>query len=329
MMFVKEIFSLEKKKLTEIVNLKRFNNTRYEKSYVRGTLSNSDRICLLDNSSLVFNKKKDKHPKSSPAQLESREHVSFQGIKIYDLKQNKKIVSEDKGSSIYTTTFLYKNRKNNFLRFNLPSCTLNISKHTNIVSSYIENMEALVDTAKVEFDETTLIFLFASKGGFICLSSGFIGFMPKLQFKMVVLEWAENFTNFFNRSNMSDLKNFLKLQKYQVSVSPPPRFCFFLEKMSTTIVLKRNRFLLSRKKRSYVTKNFSPSFIFYSVENYRTFWPRTGAESNSIKIPAHLYKQLINREVLRKEHKKTLENERKARYQKEHEKQLKFHQERK
>lgn len=266
-MFVKEIFSLEKKKLTEIIKLKRFNNAMYEKSYVRGTLSNSARTYLLDNNSLMFNIKRNKHLKKKHVHQASHGQVSFQEVKAYNSKSNREIVSKNKGFSIYTTTFLYKNRKNNFLRFNLASCTLNISKHANIVHFFIEGIERIFETKKME--ETTLIFLFASKGGFICLSSGFLGFMPKSQFRMIVLEWAKNFVNFLHRSNVSDLKNFLKLQKCQMSVSPPPRFCFLLEKMSTTIVLKRNRFLLSRKKRSYVVRNSNPSFIFYSRENHR------------------------------------------------------------
>ena len=264
MMFVKEIFSLEKKKLTEIIKLKRFNNAVYEKSYVRGTLSNFDRMYLLDNNSLIFNIKRNKHLKKKHVQQESHGQVAF-GVKTYDSKSNRKIGFKHKGSSIYTTTFLYKNRKNNFLRFNLPSCTLSINKHVNIIDSYIEGIEKIIETKKVE--ETTLIFLFASKGGFVCLSSGFLGFMPKSEFRIVVLEWAKNFVNFLHRSNVSDLTNFLKLQKCQLSISPPPRFRFLLERMSTTIVLKRNRFLLSRKKRSNVVKNSNPLFIFYSIND--------------------------------------------------------------
>jgi hypothetical protein len=267
MMFVKEIFSLEKKKLTEIIKLKRFNNAVYEKSYVRGTLSNFDRMYLLDNNSLILNIKKNRYLKKKHVKQKVHKQVAFE-VKTYDSKLNKKIGSKDKGSSVYTTTFLYKNRKNNFLRFNLPSCTLSISKHVNIISSYIEGIEKIFETKKVE--ETTLIFLFASKGGFMCLSSSFLGFMPKAEFRIVVLRWAKNFVNFLHRSNVSGLTNFLKLQKCQSSISPPPRFCFLLERMSITIVLKRNRFLLSRKKRSYVVKNSNPFFIFYSMNSYQT-----------------------------------------------------------
>ena len=57
-MFIKEVFSKEKKNLIETLQKKTFVGVKYEKSYIRGVTSNLTQIRILDNNSLLFHKRK-------------------------------------------------------------------------------------------------------------------------------------------------------------------------------------------------------------------------------------------------------------------------------
>lgn len=266
-MFIKEIFSRKKKKIIEILHKKAFIEKMYEKSYVRGLVANSNRIHVLDNNSLFFNIKKSTRFKSNLIVEESRSYSYDEGVKIYDSQKKPSPKIEYKGYSSYSTTFLYKNRKNHFLRFQLPLCTLNKSR--NFLNSFIKGFTRINKTKLIE-GETSLIILSSNKGGFLCYSSGFQGFLPKSQFKFVITEWMQHFTDFQKKVELQFLKSFIQLQKFDFIVSLPSRFSFVLKSMFNNVTLRRKRFILSRKKRSYRCTTMAINMIFYSTKNTST-----------------------------------------------------------
>ena len=94
-MILKNFFSKNQSFLKEVVVKKILNKSVYEKSYIRGPLTDSKTIQLLDNNTSFYN-------------------LSSQNIsKIY----NKNIYKELEGLSLNTNSFFYKNRLNNNLKF--------------------------------------------------------------------------------------------------------------------------------------------------------------------------------------------------------------------
>lgn len=268
-MFAKEIFSLEKKILVEIIKQKVFNNSMYEKSYIRGSLSKKERTVLLDNNSLISNVKKNRRLKKNNVLEVEDGDTPLPSVEIDNLEINKKVNLKQKGFSMHTTISLYRNRKNTVLRFNLPSYNTSINSNPSILDSFITNFQRIRDTRRIQ--ETSLMFLIACKGGFHCFSSGFIGFMPKTQLKEIISDWKKDFEISSCYLNINYLKQHVRFEKFQVAVSPPLQFCFFLEKMHVAVYLKRNRFILSRKKKASKIKSSIISFIFYSIENHVHF----------------------------------------------------------
>ena len=59
-MFIKEIFSKDKKNLIESLQKKTFVGLKYEKSYIRNVVSNSNQIRILDNNVSLFHKRKNR-----------------------------------------------------------------------------------------------------------------------------------------------------------------------------------------------------------------------------------------------------------------------------
>ena len=108
-MFIKEVFSKEKKNLIETLQKKTFVGVKYEKSYIRGVTSNLTQIRILDNNSLLFHKRKKKISSKTKPARKSRKPVYSTRIAVLKKINRKK---EFKGNFLYTTAFLYQNRKN-------------------------------------------------------------------------------------------------------------------------------------------------------------------------------------------------------------------------
>lgn len=289
-MLIKEIFSKEKNIRIEMLYKKAFVEKMYEKSYIRGLLANSNRIHILDNNSSFFNIKKNTRFRPNLKIEMSRGYSYNKGIKIYDSQKKPKIKVEHKGYSSYSTTFLYKNRKNHFLRFQLPLATINKSK--NFLTLFLKNFTRIGKTKKIE-GESSLILLRSNKGGFICYSSGFQGFLPKNQFKLILTEWIKQFVCFRKDIELQFLRNFIQLQKFQFMISSPSRFSFALKKIFNTVNLRRKRFLLSRKKRSYRSTTTAISMIFCSIKNISNYKKacKVSTDSSFIKTSKSLIKK--------------------------------------
>lgn len=167
-----------------------------------------------------------------------------------------------KGSSSYTTTFLYQNRRIHLMRFKQPIC--NLVRSTNFVDLFLKGLKHLL-TGRIKRNESTLIVLEAKRGGFSCYSSGFRAFISKCNFRRVVRAWARGIKRHIKKSgNLVILKQFIKSQRFQWSISPPPRFKFFIKTLVQYHRFRKNKSRLSRKKKTEMLTKMLPKFIFIS-----------------------------------------------------------------
>lgn len=188
-----------------------------------------------------------------------------------------------KGSSSYTTTFLYQNRRINLMRFKQPIC--NLVRSTGFVDLFLKGLKHLL-TGKIKRKESTLIVLEAKRGGFSCYSSGFRAFISKCNFRRVVRAWTRGIKRHIRKSgNLAILKQFIKSQRFQWSISPPPRFKFFVKTLVQYHRFRKNKSRLSRKKKTGLQTKMLPKFIFIS-KNY-TFEKRKPV----IEIPFDKHKR--------------------------------------
>lgn len=296
-MLLKEIFSKKKKLFREILSQKLLNQTTYEKSYIRRASLESTSVCLLDNSRSFFNtikrvlrrKRKGRIKNFRKFKLKSKKKKSKKKTKkskrLLRIKKrrSKKKKSRNltkklknpykrrdaqikrigrKGSSSYTTTFLYRNRKINLIRFKQPICS--IVRSMNFIDLFLKGLKTLI-TGKIKKNDSTLIILEAKRGGFSCYSSGFRGFLPRNEFRRIVKVWAKGIAILTKKSgDFAVLKQFIKSQRFQWSISPPPRFKFFIRTLVQNFRFRRNKFILSRKKKTETPTKMLPKFIFIS-----------------------------------------------------------------
>ena len=264
-MFIKEVFSKEKKNLIETLQKKTFAGVKYEKSYIRGIVSNLTQVRILDNNSSLFHKRKKRI--SSRIKPARKFRKSVYSIRIAALKKiNKK--KEFKGNSLYTTAFLYKNRKNHFLRFQLPLYT--IAKSKKVLDTFVQGVERLSKTPTIK-GGCSLIFLSVGKGGYICYSSGFRGFLPRKHSKSIIRDWLTHLSDTDVTSSFVALRYFMKSQKSNFFTSPPSRYPFVLKSLLDIVSLKKKRFLLSRKKRLRFRTKVKLDMVFYSTQSFTEY----------------------------------------------------------
>lgn len=264
-MFIKEVFSKEKKNLIETLQKKTFVGVKYEKSYIRGVTSNLTQIRILDNNSLLFHKRKKKISSKTKPARKSRKPVYSTRIAVLKKINRKK---EFKGNFLYTTAFLYQNRKNHFLRFQLPLYT--ITKSKKFLDTFVQGVERLSRTTTIK-GGCSLIFLSISKGGYTCYSSGFRGFLPRKHSKSIFKDWKTHLRNTDTTSSFVVLRYFMKSQKSNFFTSPPLRYPFVLKSLIDVVTLKKKRFLLSRKKRLRLPTKVKLKMVFYSTQSFKEY----------------------------------------------------------
>lgn len=298
-MLLKEIFSKKKKLFHEILSQKLLNQTTYEKSYIRRASPDSTSVCLLDNSRSFSNiikralrrkrkgriknfhkpnlkplKKKEKLGSYKKLLEKERERVRGRKKKVkkpakfsrnpYDAREAQMKSLSSKGFSSYTTTFLYKNRKINLIRFKQPICSI---VPINFVDLFLKGLKTLL-TGKIKKNDNTLIILEPKKGGFSCYSSGFRGFLPRIEFRRIVSAWGKDSSAKAKRNkSLMNFKRFICSQRFQWSISPPPRFKFFIKTLVQTYRFRRNKFTLSRKKKTENPTRALLKFVFISQKS--------------------------------------------------------------
>jgi hypothetical protein len=170
-----------------------------------------------------------------------------------------------KGSSSYTTTFLYQNRKINLIRFKQPIC--NMTRPINFTDLFLKGLKTLL-TGRIKKNDNTLIILEAKRGGFSCYSSGFRGFISKYHFQLIVGFWGRGIKRIIRKTgDLTVLRQFIRSQRFQWSVSPPPRFKFLIRTLVKHYRFRKNKLNLSRKKRTETPTKMLPKFVFIS-QNY-------------------------------------------------------------
>lgn len=170
-----------------------------------------------------------------------------------------------KGSSSYTTTFLYRNRKINLIRFKQPIC--NLIRPTNFINLFLKGLKTLLK-GRIKKKDNTLIILEAKRGGFSCYSSGFRGFIPKCHFQCLVETWLKGIRHHALKiGDFTPLKQFVMSQSFQWCVSPPPRFRFSIKKLIQYHRFRRNKLNFSRKKKTEIPTKMVPKFVFISPDN--------------------------------------------------------------
>lgn len=285
-MLLKEILSREKYTLNEIVDKKICNSKLYEKSYIRNLFVDSTCLHSIENNKhFSTQKKKLKH-------IKIRKRVGRRGKrgrgakrkKIGKKRKNQKVKElrshrtaranfkwrrqkfkkgGHKGHSSYTTVLLYRSRKTNFIRF--ESIKKSVCGSNHFIDLFLKGVRTLI-TGKIKKRENSLMILSARKGGFRCYSSGFRGFLPKTELKKIINR------SFHNKSieSASAFKKLLAFRKVEWLVSSPPRFRFVIQALTRKFRFRRNKFVLSRKKKYRKRTRMLSKFLFFSISRRRS-----------------------------------------------------------
>jgi hypothetical protein len=119
-------------------------------------------------------------------------------------------------------------------------------------------------TGKIKERENSLMLLSAEKGGFRCYSSGFRGFLPESQFyKMTQI----GFKRYKSSKNPFIFKTFIEHQRLRWFVSSPPRFRFIIKTFTKVLRFRRNKFVLSRKKKIRNSTRLLPKILFHATNS--------------------------------------------------------------
>lgn len=251
-MFTKEILSKRKVVLFDILQKKALNRVLYEKAYTRTRNSNSDLVQVIDNNSFFFYKRKICTRKKDDI-LDSTDfdNDSVGTIDGFNLK----------GDSVYSTIFLYKNRKNNLLRFEL---SLNrFSNIMEIANNYINSLRKLITKTDSKIkQESTLILLSAKTGGFMCYSSGFQGFLSSSQFFLMLVQFVNKLKAKLKYNVIPSSQLILQSQQIYLMTVSSPRFVFDIKVISPYCTLARRNYKISRRFSTDIITTITPQILF-------------------------------------------------------------------
>lgn len=280
-MILKHIFKHKQTIFREILDKKVSNQKLYEKSYLRKRYENSNVNYILDNSKvfspLIKTKTKKKvrriieesNKKVVKAELRMINANSFKAnaYKIHSKLKVNDLVENVTGSSVYSTNFIYRSRRNASLRFQVPA--VKTHKLTNLSNLFLDSLKSL-STGRIkekETDENTLILLHSERGGYNCYSCGFRGFLSGYQFDCVCDDWHDTFFSRENTTKFFQLRSFFSLRKIEYMISPPTRFMFEIKAVTQEFRFRKKKLLSSRKKRNYNLNRLIPIFVFKSVNS--------------------------------------------------------------
>ena len=280
-MILKQIFRYKQIIFRDILDKKVSNHKLYEKSYLRKRYENSKINHILDNSKTFFPfiKMKKKLSKSMPEE-EQVDQVDEDPVKIsnvnsfnasaYRIKPKIKVddfVENVTGSSIYSTNYIYRSRRNASLRFRIP--IIKTHKIKNLSNLFLDSLKILSGgrIKEKESNESSLIVLHPERGGFNCYSCGFRGFLSGYQLDCVFHDWNDTFSTSKNTSEFFQLRSFFSLRKIDYMISPPTRFTFEIKTVVEEFRFRKKKLVSSRKKRKYNLNKFTPNFFFKSINS--------------------------------------------------------------
>jgi hypothetical protein len=237
---------------------------------------------ILDNRKTFFPfiKIKKKLIKAMPEEEEQVDQVDEDLVKTsnvnsfnataYRIKPKIKVddfVENLTGSSIYSTNYIYRSRRNASLRFQIP--IIKIHKITNLSNLFIESLKILAGGRIKEkgSNESSLIVLHPERGGFNCYSCGFRGFLSGYQLDCVFHDWHDTFSTPKNTSEFFQLRSFFSSRKIDYMISPPTRFTFEIKTVVEEFRFRKKKLVSSRKKRKYNLNKFTPNFFFKSINS--------------------------------------------------------------
>lgn len=280
-MILKQIFRYKQIIFRDILDKKVSNHKLYEKSYLRKRYENSKVNHILDNSKTFFPfiKMKKKLSKTMPEE-EQVDQVDEEPVKIsnvnsfnasgYRIKPKIKVddfVENVTGSSIYSTNYIYRSRRNASLRFQIP--IIKTHKIKNLSNLFLDSLKILSSgrVKEKESNESSLIVLHPERGGFNCYSCGFRGFLSGYQLDCVFHDWNDTFSTCKNTSEFFQLRSFFSSRKIDYMISPPTRFTFEIKTVVEEFRFRKKKLVSSRKKRKYNLNKFTPNFFFKSINS--------------------------------------------------------------
>lgn len=280
-MILKQIFRYKQIIFRDILDKKVSNHKLYEKSYLRKRYENSKINHILDNSKTFFPfiKMKKKLSKTMPEE-EQVDQVDEEPVRIsnvnsfndsaYRIKPKIKVddfVENVTGSSVYSTNYIYRSRRNASLRFRIP--IIKTHKIKNLSNLFLDSLKILSGgrIKEKESNESSLIVLHPERGGFNCYSCGFRGFLSGYQLDCVFHDWNDTFSTFKNTSEFFQLRSFFSSRKIDYMISPPTRFTFEIKTVVEEFRFRKKKLVSSRKKRKYNLNKFTPNFFFKSINS--------------------------------------------------------------
>lgn len=280
-MILKQIFRYKQMIFRDTLDKKVSNHKLYEKSYLRKRYESSKINHILDNSKTFFPfiKIKKKLSKSMPEE-EQVDQVDEDPVKIsnvnsfnasaYRIKPKIKVddfVENVTGSSIYSTNYIYRSRRNASLRFRIP--IIKTHKIKNLSNLFLDSLKILTGGRIKEkgSNESSLIVLHPERGGFNCYSCGFRGFLSGYQLDCVFHDWNDTFSTSKNTNEFFQLRSFFSLRKIDYMISPPTRFTFEIKTVVEEFRFRKKKLVSSRKKRKYNLNKFTPNFFFKSINS--------------------------------------------------------------
>ena len=281
-MILKHLFKHKQTIFREILDKKVGNQKLYEKSYLRKRYENSEVDYILDNSKvflpLTKTKKKvrktiktstDEIPNCDVKIIHDNDLRSIKGnsYKVRSMFRFKSSVKRLVGSSIQSTNFIYRSRRNTSLRFQIPK--VKTHKVNNLSGLFLDSLKSLSTgrIKKKETDENTLILLHPERGGYNCYSCGFRGFLSGYQFDCVCDDWYDTFLSYEDITKSFQFRSFFSLRKAEYMISPPTRFMFEIKTVVQEFRFRKKKLLSSRKKRKYNLNRITPTFVFKSINS--------------------------------------------------------------
>lgn len=238
-MIYKEIFSKNQKSFNDIINKKLLNKSVYEKFYIRGSLLGLKSIQIVDNNSALYN-------------FPTQSFFRFYGITF---------IQNLEGLSLTASSFFYRNKLNNTLKFR--SFILNLVKYKSLINSFYNSLEIL-NIRDSSFN--SLLVLKPVKGGFSCYSSGFFGFLPRSHGLSLISKTLVPIFN--NRKIYIRIQNLASLIFGTINKKATflLRLQFLLGKVIIYLpIIKQNNFSsISKKKVKYILNDYN--FIFLSQQ---------------------------------------------------------------
>ena len=138
------------------LNKKLFNDSYYNKSFIRSSLLNNKHLNVIDNYSDFFSMKNN--------DIEYASHINKEDIQ---------------GNSINSRLTKFCSVFNNFFKFKLQSFFFS-GVDVHFIKRFNDNLNLLY----IENRYKKMILLHPVKGGFFCYSLGFFGFLPKSHAKV-------------------------------------------------------------------------------------------------------------------------------------------------